>query len=234
MKRPILILSLFLLSFSVFTQETGPKEYKLPKGAFLVTPTFNLNQQNGTNNQVLGVNIDSQYELKYNVNANGGYFIADAFFLGLQVGYTNQQSDITYYPSGVFTKRESYTNLVSLVPNIRNYFGNGIFKGFVQTNLGFSFGKGITRTYSETNDTKTDTENLGLTVAIQPGVALFVADFVSVELSINLIGLTSNYESSTFNDGTESKLYSNNVNFDVNILSLNIGVGFYLNTGNSN
>lgn len=232
-QKTTLILLFLFTTISLVAQDKSPKVYLLPKGSILVTPTFNLSQQNGTNNTTLGVQIDNQYTLKYNVNANAAYFIADDFSLGLQLGYTNDQSNLTYYPSGVLTTQQSYTNLVSLYPNIRNYFGKGIFKGFAQTNLGFAFGKGLTRTYSEANDTKTDTRQYIFTLAVQPGIALFVADFVSVELSINLIGLTSKLETSTLNDGTESKLYSNNVDFDVNLLTMNIGLGFYIGTGNA-
>jgi hypothetical protein len=232
MKFYVTTLLLFLGIGQAFSQTSEKKVYNLPKGSYLISPTFSLSQKNGTDNTVLGVKIDDQYELEYSVNTNTAYFISDDFSIGLQLGYSNNQRNITYYPSGSKTTLESYTNLVSLVPNIRNYFGKGIFKGFTQTNLGFAFGKGLERSYAEANDTKTDTRQYMLTLAVQPGVAIFVADFVSVELSINLIGLTSKLETSTLNDGTESRLYSNKVDFDINILSVNIGIGFYIKTGN--
>jgi hypothetical protein len=65
---------------------------------------------------------------------------------------------------------------------------------------------------------------------VQPGIALFVADFVTLELSINILGFTSQYEKSTINNTSESIKTSNTVSFDLNILSMNIGIGFYFNT----
>lgn len=232
MKFYVTTLLLFLGIGQAFTQTSEAKVYHLPKGSYLISPTFNLSQKHGTDNTLLGVKIEDQYDLEYTVNANAAYFINNNFSIGLRLGYSNNQQDITYYPNGLRTTAKSYTNLVSITPNIRNYFGKGIFKGFTQTNLGFAFGKGLERSYAEANDTKTDTRQYMLTLAVQPGVAIFVANFVSVELSINLIGLTSKLETSTLNDGTESKLYSNKVDFDINILSVNIGIGFYLKTGN--
>jgi hypothetical protein len=233
MKKLYILILLFTPLF-LFSQDSVKKDFVLSKGGGFVIPNFNLNQLSGTNNQVLGVQFDSRYELSYSVNLNGGYFLEDYFSIGVQLGYTNNQHDFTYYPSGIKTISKSYTNLMSVVPNIRNYFGKGIFKGFVQTNLGVSFGKGLTRTYSDANDTKLETNEFVFSVAIQPGVAVFVANFVSVELSINLIGYNTKFKNSTFDDGTESKLNTNNINFDVNLLTLNIGIGFYIGTNKEN
>lgn len=232
MKNAILLFIAMLTSLCVLAQDSEKSIYLLPKGSFLISPTFNLSQENGTNNTILGVKIDEQYKLTYSIRSNAAYFITDDFSIGLQVGYTNDQSEITYFPNGIETTLKKYSNLVSLYPNIRNYFGKGIFKGFAQTNLGVAFGKGLERSYSDDDDAKTESNQYIFTLAVQPGVAVFVANFVSVELSINLIGLTSKFESSTYNDGTESKYNSNNVDFDINIFSLNIGIGFYIGTGN--
>lgn len=227
-----LILSVFLLFCSIFlyAQEKTETEFQLPKKSGFITPSFNLKQSSGTNNQVLGVQIDEEYKLDYSVHFNWGYFFKKDFSIGLQVSYNNKRQDITFYPSGVYTVSNSYANMVSLIPNIRNYFGQGRFKGFAQTNLGFSFGKGLTRTYTEQNDNKVDTRLYEVTLAVQPGIAVFVADFVTLELSINILGLTSRYEKSTLNNTSESIRKSNNVDFDINILSMNIGIGFYFNT----
>lgn len=230
MKKNYLFIFLFTLPFYLFSQDSEKSDFVLSKGGGFIIPNFNLNQLSGTNNQVLGTTFDSRYDLSYSVNLNGGYFMKDYFSIGLQAGYTNNQHDHVFYPGGTKTESMAYTNLVSLVPNIRNYFGKGIFKGFVQTNLGISFGKGLERTYSEANDTKLETNDFIFTVGIQPGIAVFVANFVSVELSINLIGYNSEFKQSTYDDGTISKVNTNDISFDVNLLTLNIGVGFYLKT----
>ena len=230
MKKPVLFIILFICSFFLYSQETANTEFLLPKGSGFITPTFSLMQSSTTNSQVLGVKIDERYKLDYSVNFNWGYFLKKDFSIGLQLSYNNSREDITYYPENIYTVSNYYANMIYLTPNIRNYFGAGKFKAFAQTNLGFAYGQGIRRTYAEGNDSKTDYERMEVTVAVQPGIAIFVAGFVSLEVSINLIGFTSTIEKSTLNNTSESIRKTNKIDFDINILSMQIGLAFYFNT----
>jgi hypothetical protein len=225
-----ILLSIFLLFFSIFIYAQEKSIYQLPKKSGFITPSFSLKQSNSTNVKVFGVQIDNENKLDYSINFNWGYFLNDNFSIGIQVSYNNKREDLTYYPNGLFTVSNSYSNFVSLTPNIRNYFGPGMFKGFAQTNVGFSFGKGLTRIYTDANDSKIESDLYQVTIAVQPGIALFVADFVTLEVSVNILGLTSKYEKSIVNNTSESITTSNTVSFDVSILTLNIGIGFYFNT----
>ena len=231
MKKPILFIIFSLYSLFLYSQEQASTEFALPKGSGFLTPTFNLTQSSSTNNEMLGVQIDESYRLDYSVNFNWGYFLKKDFSIGLQVSYNNSREDLTYYPNDIYTVSNYYANMVYLTPNIRNYFGAGRFKAFAQTNLGFAFGNGLKRTYTEENDDKTDYQTLEITVAVQPGIAVFVADFVTVELSINILGFTSTVEKSTLNNTYESIKKTNKVDFDINILSMQIGFGFYFDAG---
>ncbi len=230
MKKPVLFIILFSCSFFLYAQETANTEFALPKGSGFITPTFNLKQSSATNTQVLGVQIDERYNLDYSVNFNWGYFLKKDFSIGLQLTYNNTREDITYYPNSVYTVSNYYNNMIYLTPNIRNYFGAGRFKAFAQTNLGFAYGQGLRRTYTDENDSKTDYKKMEVTIAVQPGIAVFVADFMTVELSINLIGFTSTLEKSTLNNTYESTKKTNTVDFDINVLSMQIGLGFYFNS----
>lgn len=230
MKKTVLLILLSFCSFFLYAQETANTGFILPKGSGFITPTFSLRQSSTTNSQVLGVQIDERYNLDYSINFNWGYFLKEDFSIGLQVSYNNTREDLTYYPNGAYTVSNYYSNMIYLTPNIRNYFGKGRFKAFAQTNLGFAYGNGLRRTYAEENDNKIEYRTIEVAVAVQPGVSVFVADFLTVELSINLIGFNSTYEKSTFNDTYESTQKTNKVDFDINVLSMQIGLGFYFNT----
>ena len=230
MKKTLLLITLSFFSFFLYAQEKGNNDVILAKGSGFLTPTFSLKQSSTTNSQVLGVQIDDRYNLDYSINFNWGYFLKEDFSIGLQVSYNNGREDITYYPDGVYTVSNYYANMIYLTPNIRNYFGAGRFKAFAQTNVGFAFGKGLRRTYAEDNDSKTEYNKSEITVAVQPGIAVFVADFMTVELSINLIGFTSTFEKSTLNNTSENIKKTNSVDFDINVLSMKIGLGFYFDS----
>ncbi len=234
MKKTILAITLSVCSVFLYSQVISTTEFPLAKGSGFLTPTFNLKQSSVTNSEVLGVQIDDRYNLDYSINFNWGYFLKKDFSIGLQVSYNNKQEDITYYPNGVHTISNYYANMLYLTPNIRNYFGAGRFKAFAQTNLGFAYGKGLRRTYSADNDDKIDYTNMELTVAVQPGIAVFVASFMTVELSVNLIGFTSTYEKSILNNTTESIKKTNTVDFDISVLSMQIGLGFYFDSHKKN
>ena len=151
------------------------------------------------------------------------------FAVGVEFSYSRNKQDISYTAdnSDVTEKTAGYG--LTFSPNIRNYFGNGRFKVFNQTSLIFKTSNEIMRVYNVDDQDKVRTQTLNFGIGLQPGVAFFVDRFAAVEASINLLGWETEIRESVTNDTEMSRVATNDVSFRINVLTLNIGIGIYLN-----
>lgn len=61
-----------------------------------------------------------------------------------------------------------------------------------------------------------------------PGITCFVNDFTAVEASINVAGLNFNWYDQTRNQVYKGSRTSSSANFKINLLSIDLGIVFYL------
>ena len=75
---------------------------------------------------------------------------------------------------------------------------------------------------------KVYTEEFTFSAGISPGVTFFAIENFSFEIQLNnLIGYELQISKKTTNDMEESKVTTNNVNFNIDLLSLNLGLAYY-------
>ena len=67
-------------------------------------------------------------------------------------------------------------------------------------------------------------------LGVIPGITAFIAENVAVEASVNVLGLSYKKYDQTRNQVYQGSLESAGVNFKVDILSINIGVSFYIDS----
>ena len=239
MKISIIVILLVLL-FSVnrsglYAQSKSDSLYFLEKGRLFISPTFSINNRTADNEEQLLRFVENQNKVDWNVDINVGYFIKDDFTIGAQLSYAFLSEEIEYLVDGETSVVKTFGQAITFSPNIRNYFGNGRLKIFNQTNVNFSYGEKLKRVYKETDEDKIKTQELNFGIGIQPGIAFFVSDMVAVEASLNLLGWHATITESVTNDNEEekSRVFESNVDFSVNLLTLNIGIGIYLDQINN-
>jgi len=224
----IIILLLFNIG-SALAQDKADTTYILTKSRLYLIPTFSVSNKIAENqNQVVRV-IHDQYLLEWEVNFNIGYFFKDNFAVGAEISYGRRNEDISYTADNQDVTENSAGYAVTLSPNIRNYFGTGRFKVFNQTSLIFKTGNEIKRVYNVDDQDKIRTRTYKIGIGLQPGIAFFVDRFAAVEASINLLGWETENRESVTNDTETSRVTTNDVSFRINVLTLNIGIGIYLN-----
>ncbi len=230
--KKALILGVFLLigSYSLLAQSETDSIYFLSKGRLFISPTFSVNNRIAENDDQLLRFVEDQYKLEWNVDINVGYFIKDNFSAGAQLSYQSSREDIEYIADSKELTEKSYGRGITFSPNIRNYFGKGNFKIFNQTNIDFSYGEELKRVYKEDDEDKIVSTEINYGISIQPGLAFFVSELIAVEASLKLLGWESSYRVSTINDNEDEQsiVHKNDVNFSVDLLTLHIGIGIYL------
>lgn len=215
---------------SLFAQSEKDSTYFLSKGRLFISPTFSVNNRIAENDDQILRFIEDQYKLEWNIDINVGYFIKDNFSAGAQLSYQSSREDIEYVADSKELTENSYGRGITFSPNIRNYFGKGNFKVFNQTNVDFSYGEEIKRVYAEDDEDKIFTKEINYGISIQPGLAFFVSELIAVEASLKLLGWESSHIESTINDNEDEQsiVTKHDVNFSVDLLTLNIGIGIYL------
>ena len=201
------------------------------KGQMLVSTTFSVKHSESENESRLLQNLDESYRLDWNVTLRSGYFIKDNFAVGGYFKYSNtlDRLEFTNDLGPVFDDTQGRT--YSIAPFIRNYLplGKGTFYLFNETNLEFSYGSQVRQIEDVDDINRIVRDTYELKLGIQPGIAAFITDLVAVEVGTSVLGLSSKYTQITENGDEENEGYKfeNEVSFEIDLLSLFLGITFY-------
>lgn len=234
----MLMLVLILYSLVVSAQDREPVDRELPlnmsttvKGNVFVSTTFSVKHSESENETRLLQNLDDSYRLNWNVTLRSGYFIKDNFAVGGYFKYANKLDQLTYTNDAGEVFDESLERSYSIAPFIRNYLplGKGSFALFNETNLEFTYGSDVRQVEDANDINRTSGNSYMLKLGIQPGIAAFINELVSVEVGTSVLGLSSKYSTTRVNDDKDNEGYTwnNEVSFEIDLLSLFLGITFY-------
>ena len=176
-------------------------------------------------------NLDDSYRLDWNVTLRSGYFIKDNFALGAFFKYSNKLDQLSYTNDTGKVFDETLGRSYSFAPFMRNYLplGKGTFSLFNETNLEFTYGSEVRQVNDADDINRTVSDSYELKLGIQPGIAAFITDLVSFEVGTSILGLSSKYTTTTVNgdEDNQGTRFSNDVSFEIDLLSLFLGITFY-------
>lgn len=211
----------------------------IPKGQWMVGATFSYSEHIDDNFEFLSVlkKLDTEgYTFK--VTPLVSYFIRDNISIGGRLAYSRTFSqldnlslelgdDLSFSIEDYHSVANTYTASVFL----RTYLNLGDSKRFglfneARLSYGYSKSKSTTGTAADLSGMKELKHNLNIGVA--PGITCFVNDFTAVEASINVAGLNFNWYDQTKDQVEKGKRTSSSANFKINLLSIDLGIVFYL------
>lgn len=166
------------------------------------------------------------------------YFIRDNISLGARFAYgrtvTNLNNlslelgdDLSFDVSDYKSTSNTFTTAVFL----RTYLNLGDSKRFglfneARVSYGYSESNGSSGTGVDLSGLYQLKHNLNIGVA--PGITVFVNDFAAVEASVSVAGLNFNWYDQTRDQVYKGKRTSSSANFKINLLSIDLGIVFYL------
>jgi hypothetical protein len=217
--------------------DRGMVNYRfIPRGKWIGGVTASYADLDIDDNQLL-------YSLLKDVSLSGriisvkpyiGLAVKDNIVLGLKFGYSHGIAEIgnlaiNYDDLDISLKNLRYTDdSYSVALFHRSYVG--IDKGkrfgvFNETTLSFVSGSTSFQREEEENGLKrTDTDVLEARLGINPGVAVFIMDNVSAEISFGVAGLKYRYEKQNNNLGETGKRHNSGADFKINLFNINIGI----------
>lgn len=211
----------------------------IPKGVWMVGATFSYSEQVNDNFDFMSLlkKIDAE-SYTFKVTPLVSYFIRDNISIGGRLTYGRSFTkienlslelgdDINFTIDELHDKSNSYSASVF----IRTYLNLGDSKRFglfneARATYGYSksinssnFGNGLSGVHQLKH-------NLNLGVA--PGLTCFINDFTAVEASVAVAGLNFNWYEQTKDQVYTGKRTSSSANFKINLLSVDLGIVFYL------
>lgn len=246
MKKHLFFLFLSVLCFSLPVQAKKNKYDRgivmktfIPKGQWMVGTTFSYSEHVDDNFEFLSVLKDITSDgYTFKVTPLVSYFIRDNISLGARFAYgrtvTNLNNlslelgdDLSFDVSDYKSTSNTFTTAVFL----RTYLNLGDSKRFglfneARVSYGYSESNGSSGTGVDLSGLYQLKHNLNIGVA--PGITVFVNDFAAVEASVSVAGLNFNWYDQTRDQVYKGKRTSSSANFKINLLSIDLGIVFYL------
>jgi hypothetical protein len=233
--KKLLFLLLCLPSF--LSAQDLPKGFKrnpVGKGMVLASTTFSVSHKQSEQEQTLVQLLNDSYKVDWEVTLRSGYYIKDGFAVGGYFLVGQERNERSYYQDGFLVSNKTQNNRYGIAPFIRNYYplGKGQFMLFNQTSLEFIYTNGLNQIVDAEDLKRLNTEGYKLTLGLQPGIAVFLSDKVSFDIGTSILGVTTDYTRSQSNNdpSTDSYVWKNDVSFDIDLLSLFLGITFYIPT----
>lgn len=211
----------------------------IPKGQWMVGTTFSYSEHVDENFEFLSVLKDIESDgYTFKVTPLVSYFIRDNVSIGGRFSYARSNTnlgnlslelgdDLSFDVENYVATSNTYTAAIF----IRTYLNLGDSKRFGLFNEArLSYG------YSESNSssgTGVDLSGLyqlkhNLNIGVAPGITCFINDYVAAEASVNVAGLNFNWYDQTKDQVYQGKRTSSSANFKINLLSIDLGIVFYL------
>lgn len=222
------------LMFEYYDEEFEPYQ----KGKWFTALSFSLEDVNlKSDNKYIGFDrIIEGSEFNYEINIKGGYSIGNYSFAGLGITHGRDKSEGRGTILLDTIQSESVTNRNVISPFIRTYYPlskNKRLSFFNEIKMDFGFENTEIKRFENSEQTEFEKENgFVFGIGISPGVTFFAIQSFAFEIQLDVLGYEYERNRTTDNEGNEFTSDSHNVNFKLDLLSLNFGLAYYFGAKN--
>ena len=171
-------------------------------------------------------------KVNFDLSLKGGYYISDYGMIGLNLNVFEKRFEGVLFKDPDNLEQKTITRGFSITPNYRTTLpltANERLSFF--TTVGVTLGKSNTvkretKNFDEVE--KSFTENYNLRAGISPGVSFFAMENFALEVQLDVLGYELNVENKVKNDLERSRDVRQNVDFKLNILSVKVGLAYYI------
>ena len=211
----------------------------VPRGQWVFGGTFSFSEHTNTDYQFLVIDGIASNGYTVKVSPMVGYAFTDNMVLGIRVGYgrTLFQLDkadlhLGQEDSGLNLTANHYNALrqtYSVAAIWRAYIPLGKSKRFALFNEMQLGGGGITSRFANDQPVKGTYETgYSFSLGISPGIVAFATNNMAVEVNVGVLGLSYTHVKQVHNQVEVGTRNTSGLNFNVNLLSIGVGLAFYL------
>jgi len=191
---------------------------------------FDLENRNQSNiSSLLGTIIEGERE-NFELVLKGGYFTGDYGMVGLNLNIYQRKFTGDLFQDPDSLQSRTISRGYSFTPNFRSTVpltDNNRLSFFTELGMTFGFGNSLQRTTKELDQvTKTFSKDFDFRVGISPGVTFFVMESFAFELQLDVLGYELQVKDKSVDGGEPSKDIRQNVDFKIDVLSLQFGLAY--------
>lgn len=186
-------------------------------------------QQTNTTN-ILETVLDGD-RLNYDISLKGGYYTGNYGMVGVNVNYYQRKfiGDVFRDPDTL--QSNTISRGYAFTPNFRSSVpltDNERLSFFTEVGLTFGFGNSLRRTIKNLDEVdKTYSSDFNFRIGISPGITFFAMESFAFEIQLNVLGYELQVSDESVNEGDNSREIRQNVDFNIDILSLQLGLAYY-------
>jgi len=194
--------------------------------------SFSLEDKKLTNTDYLVQKVIDGERLDYDLLLKGGYYTGNYGMAGLAFNYYQDkfQGDVFRDPDTLISN--TITRGFAFIPYFRSSVpltNNERLSFFTELGVRMGASHSLTRNTKNLDEVeKTYGTNYNFRLGISPGVTFFVMEAFALEVQLNVLGYELRVEEKSVNNGESSKTVRQNVDFNINLLSLQLGLAYYL------
>ena len=240
--------TLSVISLTVLALGAGAQRYDrgydlsnsndfVKKGTWMAGGTASYSFHNNDDYDLLIVEDINSTGYGLNVSPAFCYMIRNNMGLGMRVEYSRNMlklDDAHIDVDDVSVDFHNYHLIKQMINSkiiLRNYIPLGDskrFAMFTESQLSFGYGqaKVVNGNLEYPKGSYDNITNLGINLC--PGLMAFADEHFAVELSVRMVGLNINHVDQTHNKVYYGSRNSTSVNFKINVLSVGVGIYYYL------
>lgn len=216
--------------------ETVPSSPFVAKGTWSVGGTAKYSQHiNDGYNLFVISDIDSQ-GFDISVNPKAMYAVKDNMAVGLKLSYNRSMLDLASADLGIASIEMSAADCYQIQHKfsafgvLRSFIPLGNSKRvamFADLHLGGSVKQGKAYNAGGENVVGSYTQAYSIQLGVDPGVMVFLADRLAVEMNVGVFGVNYSWQDQIRNQVEHGSSQSASAGFMINLLSLGVGVSYY-------
>lgn len=234
---------LFLGAFSAGAQryyrgyDAVPSSAFIEKGSWSIGGTAKYTQHSNVDHSILVIsNIDSE-GVSLSASPQVMYAFGDNLAIGLKGSYDRSMMDLTSADLAVAQIEMNAADCYQIQHKIAAY---GVFRAYIplgnsrrlamfaDLQLGGSFKQGTAFNAGGESVYGYYNQSYSLELGVDPGIIAFLTDRLAVEMNVGLIGVNYSWNDQIRNQVYYGKTSSASAGFMVNLLSLGVGMSYYI------
>ncbi len=205
------------------------------KSNFYLGLAFSLEDKKLFNTDYLIEQVLNGGKKNFDILLKGGYYIGSYAMVGINLKYFENKFEGDIYRSPDTLQSNSISRGFYITPNIRTSVP-------LTANERLSFFSEVGITYGRSTSLSRDIKNVdevekvfsttnNLRIGLSPGITFFAMENFAFEVQLNLLGYNLDIIDKTVNGVDESRQVRQNVDFKIDILSLELGLAYYFVAG---
>ena len=183
------------------------------------------------NTDILVETILNGDRTQFDIDFKGGYFIGDYAMVGMYINYFQNKFTGRVIKDGDSIQSNAITRGFAITPTFRSIVpltANERLSFFTDIGLTFGGSSSVTRDIKNFDEIdKTYAENFNFRAGISPGVIFFAMENFALEIQLDVLGYELNTSTKTTNGADESNTTRQNVDFNIDLFSLKLGLSYY-------